>query len=73
MEVMRDSINYVQISQLSPSETKVADVVGVSEGYVAKMASGRTPRVVSKLLTGCLTIEQQNPSRVWSVDLRKNR
>jgi len=37
------------MSQLSVSEAKVADVIGVSEGYVAKMASGRVPRSVSYL------------------------
>jgi len=43
----------VQLSQLSASEAKVADVIGVSEGYVAKMASGRVPRMVN-ILTTCL-------------------
>jgi len=34
------------MSQLSASETKVAELIGVFEGYVAKMASGRVPRTV---------------------------
>jgi len=43
-EIVR--ICSVQLSQLSSSESKVADVIGVSEGYVAKMASGRVSRLV---------------------------
>ena len=47
----------VQLSQLSALEAKVADVIGVSEGYVAKMASGRVPRMVN-ILTTCVRGKQ---------------
>jgi len=40
----------LQLSILSPVEIKLASLIGVTEGYITKKASGRHTKQVTKLL-----------------------
>ncbi|XP_005401439.1 PREDICTED: helicase POLQ-like isoform X1 [Chinchilla lanigera] len=71
-------IYFRQISQLSPAEQNVATLLGVSESYIAKKASGQATRkkvdkdIVNRLYLSLVLYALLKETSVWSVSEKFN-
>ncbi|XP_023568812.1 helicase POLQ-like isoform X8 [Octodon degus] len=71
-------IYFRQISQLTPAEQNVATLLGVSESYIAKKASGQTTRkkvdknIVNRLYLSFVLYALLKETNVWSVSEKFN-